>query len=56
LTSVKKNIKLNLTNESLLICLIKTKRELKWLNVEKKRKKKRKKKLKKEEKDNLSLF
>jgi hypothetical protein len=34
--------------------LIKTKRELKWLNVEKKQK--RKKKVKKEEEDKLDLF
>jgi len=39
-----------------MICLIKTKRELKWLNVEKKRKKVKRKKLKKEEEDNLNLF
>jgi hypothetical protein len=36
--------------------LIKTKRELKWLNVEKKLKKAKRKKLKKEEEDKLSLF
>ena len=35
--------------------LIKTKRELKWLNVEK-RKKVRKKKVRKEEEDKLDLF
>ena len=40
-----------------MICLIKTKRELKWLNVEKKRKKVKRKKLKKEEEeDKLNLF
>jgi len=38
-----------------MICFNKTKRELKWLNVEKKQKVRRKK-LKKEEKDKLRLF
>ena len=55
MTSVKKNIKLKLTNESLeWFVLIKTKGSIKWLNVEKQKKVKRKQK--KEEEDKVDFF